>query len=199
MRLQGMRNRRPIEAEEVNARAISLGRMSFRSLHIFENWLHLVKRRIERVPSFDKTSFRAVSNTRCTISARTNAMSASKGMNGSGLEVSMSWTNANSLSVYSSLRSLPRSVIRSKSLLESSFISLRRPAEEMPRVCCITSLSQSEDASSVRFLGYMHDPSSFGNVILSRTGDVWDQKLDLLVKIALTAMPFDRISNLFYT
>ena len=52
----------PIEAEEVNARAISLGRMSFLFLHILENWLHLVKRRIERIPSFEKSSFRAVSN-----------------------------------------------------------------------------------------------------------------------------------------
>src|SRR6266566_1397990 len=55
-------------------------------------------------------------------------MSASNGMNGSGLEASMSWTNANSFSVYSSLRSLPRSVIRSNSLLRLSFITLCRPA-----------------------------------------------------------------------
>jgi hypothetical protein len=47
------------------------------------------------------------------MSARTQAMSASKSMNGSGPEASMSCTNANSLSVYSSLRALPRSVIRS--------------------------------------------------------------------------------------
>jgi len=45
----------------------------------------------------------------------------------------------------------------------------------------------------------MHDSSSFGNLTLSRTGDMWDHKLDLLVEIALMAMPFDRISNLFYT
>ena len=52
---------RPIEAEEVNARAVSLGRVSFLFLHILENWLHLVKRRIERIASFDKSSFRAIS------------------------------------------------------------------------------------------------------------------------------------------
>jgi hypothetical protein len=52
----------PIEAEEVIARAISLGRVSFRFLHIFEHRLYLIKRRIERVSRLDETSFRAVSN-----------------------------------------------------------------------------------------------------------------------------------------
>jgi hypothetical protein len=61
MQSQATRNMQPIEAEEVIARAISLGRMSFLFLHIFENWLHLVKRRIERVSSFGEASFRAIS------------------------------------------------------------------------------------------------------------------------------------------
>ena len=65
------------------------------------------------------------------------------GWSGSGLDASMSWTNANSLSVYSSLRALPRSVIRSKSLLRLSFIMLCGPAKGISRFCT-TKLSYSK-------------------------------------------------------